>query len=131
MGNRIIAPIAVLLGLSIASVVLFITLPTAFLPQEDNGYFITSFSLPEGAVNVRTNAAIADYLKYMKEIPGVQETMGVTGFDILSGGQKPNAGLSFIKLKPWEERTDSSEQIDAVIAKAFAFNAIRKYLSWQ
>lgn len=129
MGNRIIAPMAVLLGLSIASVVLFITLPTAFLPQEDNGYFITSFSLPEGAVNVRTNAAISDYLKYMKEIPGVQETMGVTGFDILSGGQKPNAGLSFIKLKPWEERMDSSEQINAVIAKAFAFNAMHPEVS--
>lgn len=34
----------------------------------------------------------------------VEQTFGVTGFDILSGGQKPNAGLSFIKLKPWDEK---------------------------
>lgn len=123
LGHMIVAPIAVLVGLTVASVFMFVSLPTAFLPQEDNGYFMASFSLPEGAVNVRTNAAIMDFLKYMGDDPAVAQTFGVTGFDILSGGQKPNAGLSFIKLKPWDDRKAASEQINAVIGKAAAYNA--------
>lgn len=43
----IIAPIGVLIGLTVASVVMFVALPTAFLPEEDNGYFIGAISLPE------------------------------------------------------------------------------------
>lgn len=129
LGHMIMAPIAVLVGLTVASVLLFMSLPTAFLPGEDNGYFMTTFSLPEGSVNVRTNAAIVEYMKYMEEDPSVQEMMGVTGFDILSGGQKPNAGVAFVKLKPWSERTLPSEQIEAVMAKAFAFNATHPKVS--
>lgn len=129
LGRIIIAPIAVLLTLTVASAVLFVTLPTAFLPNEDNGYFITSFSLPEGSVNVRTNDSIVEYLKYMKEDSAVQEAMGITGFDIFSGGQKPNAGLAFVKLKPWEERNGPGEQINSVMAKTFAFNAMHPEVS--
>ena len=65
MGRVIIAPIGVLIGLTVASVVMFVALPTAFLPEEDNGYFIGAISLPEGSVNIRTNAAIKEFLAYM------------------------------------------------------------------
>lgn len=53
----------------------------------------------------------------------IEQTFGVTGFDILSGGQKPNAGLSFIKLKPWDERKGAASQVGALIGKAAAYNA--------
>ena len=102
---------------------MFIKLPTAFIPQEDNGYFLNAFSLPEGSANVRTAQYVTEFLNFMKEDPAVDTTQGVVGFDILSDGQKPNAGLSFIKLKPWDERKAPSEQINAVMAKGFAFNA--------
>lgn len=123
MGRVIIAPIGVLIGLTVASVVMFVALPTAFLPEEDNGYFIGAISLPEGSVNIRTNAAIKEFLAYMGKDDAVEQTFGVTGFDILSGGQKPNAGLSFIKLKPWDERKGAISQVGALIGKAAAYNA--------
>lgn len=129
MGHAIAMPIIVLVVLAGAAGILFVKLPTAFLPQEDNGYFLNSISLPEGAVNVRTSQALQDYLKYMGEDPAVAETQGVVGFDILSEGQKPNAGLSFIKLKPWDERKLPSEQLDAVMGKAFAYNAMHPELT--
>lgn len=123
MGRVIIAPIGVLIGLTVASVVMFVALPTAFLPEEDNGYFIGAISLPEGSVNIRTNAAIKEFLAYMGKDDAVEQTFGVTGSDILSGGQKPNAGLSFIKLKPWDERKGAASQVGALIGKAAAYNA--------
>ena len=129
MGHAIAAPILVLVVITVAAFGIFFKLPTAFLPQEDNGFFITAFSLPEGSVNVRTNAAINDYLDYMGKDPAIEQSQGVTGFDILSGGQKPNAGLSFIKLKPWDERKAPNEQINAIMGKAMAYGATHPEVS--
>lgn len=123
LGKVIYVPIAVLGILFAAALFMFVKLPTAFLPQEDNGVFLASFQLPEGSVNVRTAQYVTEFLKYMGDDPAVERTQGVVGFDILSGGQKPNAGLSFIKLKPWDDRKTPDTQIDAVMGKAFAFNA--------
>lgn len=121
--HKIYVPIGTLVILFAASLFMFIKLPTAFIPQEDNGIFLTSVQLPEGAVNVRTAQYMTEYLKFMKEDPAVEAPQGVVGFDIISGGQKPNAGVAFIKLKPWDERKSKSEQLSAIMAKAFAFNA--------
>lgn len=123
LAHAIYVPLGVLFVLFVAAVFMFVKLPTAFIPQEDNGYFLNAISLPEGSVNVRTDQYLTEFLKYIGEDPAVEVTMGVVGMDILSGGQKPNAGLSFVKLKPWDERKSRDMQLDAVMAKAFAFNA--------
>lgn len=123
LAHAIYVPIGVLFALFIAATFMFVKLPTAFIPQEDNGFFLNAIQLPEGSVNVRTAQYVTEFLKYMGEDPAVAVTQGVVGMDILSGGQKPNAGLSFIKLKPWDERKTKDMQLDAVMAKAFAFNA--------
>lgn len=123
LAHAIYVPIGVLAVLFVAATFMFIKLPTAFIPQEDNGFFLDAFQLPEGSVNVRTAQYVTEFLKYMGKDPAVQVTQGVVGFDILSDGQKPNAGLSFIKLKPWDERKTKDQQLDAVMARAFAFNA--------
>lgn len=123
LAHAIYVPIGVLAVLFVAATFMFIKLPTAFIPQEDNGFFLNAFQLPEGSVNVRTAQYVTEFLKYMGKDPAVQVTQGVVGLDILSDGQKPNAGLSFIKLKPWDERKTKAQQLDAVMARAFAFNA--------
>ncbi|MGN0955311.1 multidrug efflux RND transporter permease subunit [Dialister sp.] len=123
LAHAIYLPLGVLFVLFVAATFMFVKLPTAFIPQEDNGFFLNAIQLPEGSVNVRTAQYVTEFLKYMGEDPAVAVTQGVVGMDILSGGQKPNAGLSFIKLKPWDERKSKDMQLDAVMAKAFAFNA--------
>lgn len=123
LAHAIYVPIGVLAVLFAAAMFMFIKLPTAFIPQEDNGFFLNAFQLPEGSVNVRTAQYVTEFLKYIGKDPAVQVTQGVVGMDILSDGQKPNAGLSFIKLKPWDERKTKDQQLDAVMARAFAFNA--------
>lgn len=103
------------------AVFFFWRMPTAFVPLEDNGYFIASVNLPEGATGKRTDAVIQRFVHFIGEQPGVEATMGVTGFDILSGGPKQNSGLAFVKLKHWDERTSPELSVNAVMRKAFAF----------
>ena len=124
LAKRLVVPMGVLVALTVISGVLFVKLPTAFLPSEDNGYFFASFTLPEGSVNVRTNQEVEKFLLFIAKQPGVQEEMGITGFDILSGGQKSNAATSFVKLKPWDERKTPDTSVDAMVGKAFAFGAM-------
>ena len=124
LAKRLVVPMGVLVALTVISGVLFVKLPTAFLPSEDNGYFFASFTLPEGSVNVRTNQEVEKFLSFIAKQPGVQEEMGITGFDILSGGQKSNAATSFVKLKPWDERKTPDTSVDAMVGKAFAFGAM-------
>ena len=124
LAKRLVVPMGVLVALTVISGVLFVKLPTEFLPSEDNGYFFASFTLPEGSVNVRTNQEVEKFLRFIAKQPGVQEEMGITGFDILSGGQKSNAATSFVKLKPWDERKTPDTSVDAMVGKAFAFGAM-------
>ncbi|MDD6870508.1 efflux RND transporter permease subunit [Allisonella histaminiformans] len=124
LAKQLVVPMGVLVALTVISGVLFVKLPTAFLPSEDNGYFFASFTLPEGSVNVRTNQEVEKFLRFIAKQPGVQEEMGITGFDILSGGQKSNAATSFVKLKPWDERKTPDTSVDAMVGKAFAFGAM-------
>lgn len=124
LAKRLVVPMGVLVALTVISGVLFVKLPTAFLPSEDNGYFFASFTLPEGSVNVRTNQEVEKFLRFIAKQPGVQEEMGITGFDILSGGQKSNAATSFVKLKPWDERKTPDTSVDAMVGKSFAFGAM-------
>ena len=96
-------------------------LPSTFVPEEDQGYFITSINLPEGTSlnhTIETMDKLGGVM--MKEIPGLQSCMLVTGFDILSGGAKPNAGVVFCGLESWDKRAVS---VSDCIGMTFGFGA--------
>lgn len=80
-------------------------LPSTFVPEEDQGYFFTSVNLPEGTSMNHTIETI-DRLggAVMKEMPGLKSCMMVTGFDILSSGSKPSAGIIICGLEDWTKR---------------------------
>lgn len=110
-----------LAAVTIVGLFFFMQMPSAFVPNEDNGYFITSISLPEGATSQRADAVVQKYMDYMMQQPGVEHVMGVTGFDILSGGLKQNSSMAFVTLKHWDERTDDDQSVQALVGKAFGF----------
>lgn len=121
LANSLVAAMIALVGITGLAVFFFLRMPTAFVPLEDNGYFIVSFSLPEGATGQRTSAVIRNFMNYMQQQEGVDQIMGVTGFDILSGGPKQNGGLSFVKLKHWDERKSKALSVDEILKKAYIF----------
>lgn len=91
---------------------LYRALPTSFVPAEDQGYYITMFNLPEAASVNRTIEAGNKIANMIHSQPGVEETMVVNGVDFMARAAKPNAGIIFTRLKPWDERKTPDTQVD-------------------
>jgi multidrug efflux pump len=111
--------IYMLLYLVIIAVVgwLFVRLPSAFLPSEDQGYFINSITLPVGATQQRTRAVLKQIEQYYFKQPEVSDVIDVAGFSF--NGQGQNAALAFVHLKPWSERPGAEHSVQAIIGRAF------------
>jgi multidrug efflux pump len=103
---------------------LYVRMPSAFLPDEDQGYFITSISLPTGATTARAQAVIRQVEDYLSKQPEVEQFLTVAGFSFNGRGQ--NSALAFTRLKPWDQRKGSEHKVQAVIARAFgAYSKIK------
>ncbi len=80
-------------------------LPTGYVPEEDQSYFIASFNLPEGASSNRSIHQMEEITKTMKSWEGMRDVIAVSGFDILSGAPKASAGLMVGILEDFDKRT--------------------------
>jgi multidrug efflux pump len=116
--------IIALLVVSAAVAHLYKKMPSSFLPEEDQGYFLTLFSLPVGATDERTQDVLRQAEEYLAEQPEVEHFFTVAGFSF--AGRAQNSGLAFIRLKPWEERPGKDHRVQAVIGRALvAFGGIK------
>ncbi|WP_151994772.1 multidrug efflux RND transporter permease subunit AcrB [Buttiauxella massiliensis] len=99
---------------------LFIRLPSSFLPDEDQGVFLTMAQLPAGATQERTQAVLDDVTKYYleKEKDNVNSVFTVNGFGF--SGQGQNTGLAFVSLKDWDERPGEENKVPAIAGRASA-----------
>lgn len=104
-----------LLGLCVGIVWLAKVTPSAFVPIEDQGMSIVSISLPENASSNRTIQVTNEISKKIKEMPGVNHVLTVSGVDILSNGQKSNAGLCVVSMKDYSERNNTIQDIIPMI----------------
>ena len=100
----------------VATIWMFSKLPGSFLPDEDQGYFISMVQLPPGATQERTVEVINQAEQYFLQQPEVEHTVGVVGFSFFGRGQ--NAGLIFVRLKNWDERHARESSSTAVIQRA-------------
>ncbi|MEQ1093121.1 efflux RND transporter permease subunit [Acinetobacter johnsonii] len=109
---------------------LYKALPSSFLPDEDQGVVMTLVQLPPSASLERTDKVITTMTDYFlnKEKENVESIFTVSGFSFTGVGQ--NAGLAFIKLKDWSERTTPESQIGAIIQRGMALNMIVKDASY-
>jgi HAE1 family hydrophobic/amphiphilic exporter-1 len=106
-----VAGLMVLIGLALAVVGIWgiARLPTAFIPNEDQGYLMIVAQLPDGAALGRTTAALDGATKLAQETPGVDRVIGISGLSALDNfADLPNAGVSFIVLKPWDQRSKAA-----------------------
>jgi hydrophobe/amphiphile efflux-1 (HAE1) family protein len=94
---------------------LFKSVPTGFVPDEDQGYFMTSIMLPEGASLERSDAVARKVENILKNEPGVKDYMTLGGFNILSQGYSSYTTTMFVMLDPWDKRTDPSLSLGAII----------------
>lgn len=98
--------------------------PTTFVPDEDQGYLFTAIQLPEGTSMNQTQKTIDKLQTAAQEnIPGLKCSMAITGFDILSSGAKPNAGLLVVGLEDWSKRTTKETSVDSAVKTMFGLGA--------
>ncbi|KAB7739735.1 efflux RND transporter permease subunit [Parvibaculum sedimenti] len=105
---------------------LFVRIPTAFLPQEDQGQLFVQVQLPGNASAERTEAALTSVRDYLLKDEGdiVQSVFTVRGFNFAGRGQ--NSGMAFVNLKSWEERKGRDTSVFALADRAFgAFSQIK------
>ncbi|MBF0399255.1 MAG: multidrug efflux RND transporter permease subunit [Magnetococcales bacterium] len=106
------------LYLAIASTAgwLVLKLPGGFLPDEDQGYFISIIQLPPGATQQRTLDILSQVENYYLQQPEVAKVVGVGGFSFFGRGQ--NAAIVFSRLKEWDERQTPTQQVGSLVMRA-------------
>ncbi len=104
---------------------LFTKLPGSFLPDEDQGYFISIVQLPSGATRERTLEVLSTVEQYYLKQTEVEHVIGVAGFSFFGRGQ--NAAIVFTRLKGWDERPGKESGAAAVVQRAnMAFFRIKQ-----
>ena len=117
---------AIYAAIIVAMGLLFVRLPSAFLPEEDQGIMITLVQLPAGAPEQKTLAVLDKVREHflVGEKDAVQSVFTVSGFSFSGAGQ--NAGLAFVRLKDFDERKAAKLKAQAVAGRAMgAFSRIR------
>ena len=110
----------------VALALLYVRLPSGFLPDEDQGEMIIQFTLPTGAVQSRTDVIVRqiEHHLYVDEKANVESAFVVSGFNF--GGTGQNLGLGFVLLKDWQARKGAANRAPAIAKRAFgAFSQIR------
>ena len=105
-------------GIIVAALaLLFIRIPTGFLPDEDQGVMIVDVRTPPGATSVRTDQALASLRDYLlnEEQDVVASVFGIRGFSF--GGRGQNAGITFVTLQDWDERPDERHHVQALAGR--------------
>lgn len=105
---------------------LFVRLPSSFLPEEDQGVLMTMITLPPGATQARTIEVVKEVEDYFltEEKTNVEEVFAAVGFGFNGSGQ--NAAMAFVKLKDFSERTGKGQTSAAIAGRAMgAFQKIR------
>jgi len=96
---------------------LFLGTPTAFIPNEDNGYFFVAYELPPGSTVDRSTDFSVKLRELIVKQPEVETIIQVNGSNFLTGVQQTNAGFLIPVLKDWSLRPGPEHTADAVIAR--------------
>ena len=113
--RRMLLALALLVAFTAGAAWLFTTVPSEFVPAEDQGFVFGGVVLPEAAALERTMAATEKLGPMLNEIPGVAQQLIVNGFNILNRAAQPNGALFVAALEPWEAREAPDESVQAVI----------------
>jgi multidrug efflux pump len=108
--------VAVYGGLIVLSVIGFARVPAGFVPSQDKQYLVAIAQLPDAASLDRTDAVIRRMSTIALAQPGVANAIAVPGLSINGFANKPNAGVIFLPLKPFDERKDASQTSGAILA---------------
>jgi HAE1 family hydrophobic/amphiphilic exporter-1 len=102
--RRWVLAMLVLLGMAIVGGLMGKSLPTSFIPEEDQGYAFIQIQLPDAASLQRTDSAMRKLDEMLAHTHGVKSYSGISGYSLLSNTSASYTGFYFLQLEPWEER---------------------------
>jgi multidrug efflux pump len=118
VGLLVRAPLFALAGYAVLMALTwfaFRSVPVGFIPQQDKGYLVVNLQLPDGASLERSEEVTQRVDQFVRETPGVQHTIAVPGYSVLTATNVSNVGGMFVILDPFEERVASGRSADVVI----------------
>lgn len=107
--------LAALLLMMGGTAALYGLLPSEFLPEEDQGYFMAGLNLPRGTSLNHTIDSLNRWTDAIGKQEGVGGIIGIAGVDFLSGTTQSDAGILYVSLKDWEEREDAGASIEDIL----------------
>lgn len=93
------------------------SLPTGFVPQEDEGYCIVNVQLPDGASLERTNAAMDQINDIVLEIGGISDVLSISGYSLISSSAASNTGMMVAIFEPWGDRNEPALHQSGILAE--------------
>jgi hydrophobe/amphiphile efflux-1 (HAE1) family protein len=102
--------LAVYGGLLVLTYFGFRTVPTAFIPQQDQGYILVSMQGPDASSITRTQETMAELSELARSIPGVRNAFAISGVSIVGFSSSSSAGVMFVSLDPFDERAGIPER---------------------
>ncbi|WP_347302960.1 efflux RND transporter permease subunit [Croceibacterium sp. TMG7-5b_MA50] len=114
--SRPLVALAAFAAICVVTALLFMRLPTSFLPTEDQGELVAVIQTPPGSTEARTSAAIEQVEGFLQDQPEVANVVAVRGFSFYGRGQ--NNALMFVPLIPWSERTEPENSAAALAQRA-------------
>ncbi len=121
--RRIVLSLITVFGLIAAAAWLMNKVPGGFVPPEDQGYFIGAVTLPEAASLNRTIEVTHALDTYLEQTPGVDKRLVINGYNLLNGAVQSNAALFVAVLKPWEDRHNIEQGLQAILARVYSDSA--------
>jgi multidrug efflux pump len=110
-----VVALLVYLGLVALTALGFKVVPSGFIPTQDQGFLIMATQLPDSASLDRTEAVRVKVTEALRDVPGIDHTIAISGFSMLTGSTQSNACTIFVILKPFHDRTGPGESMTAII----------------
>ena len=107
--SKLVRSVVVLAAIVGGTVLLFRMVPQGFMPEEDQGYLLAAFMLPDSASLQRTATVMGDIEEIIGEFDAVQNATTISGYSMLTGTLQPNSGFVFLQLRDWDERPDAQD----------------------
>jgi len=99
----------------VLALLIFKSLPTGFIPNEDEGSIFVNARLPDGATLDRTQQVMQEVGHILENTNGVEDYVAVSGFSILDGAIMSNGAVCFINLQPWSKRKAPSMEASQIL----------------
>ena len=96
---------------------MFKTVPTGFVPSEDQGVIMMAMNMRPGTALPQTKKARYEVVERVRTIEGIKDVIAVDGFNAISGTQDSSSVGYFVTLSPWEERTTPEIQVNSILAQ--------------